>query len=171
MRKYHFSKKGFTLVELLVAATIIGILAVFATSAYRNSVAETRFTQAKALALQLANAVIRARIDYPNVKFSANDMSNPTSMTGCTITPVSTTVYPFELVRCGYLERAAWTNEYFSYYICDDKTKAGCQRKFGTTTEYPVACVQVKADSKLPADYKGYMYCIYERGGEVEYTS
>ena len=65
-----FKDKGFTLVELLVAATIIGILAVFATNSYRNGVAETRWAQAKANLDQLAAAVQRVKLDYPAVKFS-----------------------------------------------------------------------------------------------------
>ena len=59
------ARKGFTLVELLVAATIIGILMVFATNSYRNGVAETRWAQAKGNVDQLAAAVLRARIEYP----------------------------------------------------------------------------------------------------------
>lgn len=71
--------KGFTLVELLVAATIIGFLAIVATTSFRNSAAETRWTQAKALANQLAAAAEALTTERNGVYFSSNTMFNPLS--------------------------------------------------------------------------------------------
>lgn len=72
--------KGFTLVELLVAATIIGFLAIVATTSFRNSAAETRWTQAKALTNQLASAAEALTTERNGVYFSSNTMFNPLSL-------------------------------------------------------------------------------------------
>lgn len=71
--------KGFTLVELLVAATIIGFLAIVATTSFRNSAAETRWTQAKALTNQLASAAEALTTERNGAYFSSNTMFNPVS--------------------------------------------------------------------------------------------
>lgn len=73
---------GFTLIELLIAATIIGILAVFGTVGYRNSVAETRIAEGRAKVRSLALANYRAHIDYPNISFSADPISDDVSVVG-----------------------------------------------------------------------------------------
>ena len=156
--------KGFTLVELLVAATIIGILAVFATNSYRNSVAETRWAQAKANLEQLAAAVQRARLDYPSLRFSNTAMST-TSSTVCGLYPgISATVSPLMLINCGYLEGSDWNSGYFQYYVCDNRTTAPCKSS-------AIACVGVNSTAKVPAKFKNYIYCYYARSGGVETLS
>ena len=155
---------GFTLVELLVAATIIGILTMFATVSYRNSAAETRWAQAKANLEQLAAAVQRARVDYPAIKFSAAKMSN-TSSSSCPWDPgTSDDTAPGNLIACGYLEGNRWNSEYFEYYVCDNKTSSPC--KSGA-----VACVGFLGSAKVPSKFKKYTYCFYARSGGVETLS
>lgn len=159
-----FKDKGFTLVELLVAATIIGILAIFATNSYRNGVAESRWAQAKTNLEQLAAAVQRVKLDYPSVKFSNTEMSNTTSTT-CRFYPgVSGTFSPAVLIPCGYLEGGDWNSEYFQYYVCDNRTSSPC--KSGA-----VACVGFSSAAKVPDRYKSYKYCYYARSGGVETLS
>lgn len=89
------NKYGFTLIELLVAGTIVGILAIYATIAYRNSVAETRLAAAKADVELLANARQRFAIDYPKKTATISD-----------------------LISKQYLEDRNWAGGYFSYEIC-----------------------------------------------------
>ncbi len=166
------ARKGFTLVELLVAATIIGILMVFATNSYRNGVAETRWAQAKGNVDQLAAAVLRARIEYPtSAVFSSASIAN-TSTTGCVLNSGgvqnSTGWPPSSLIACGFLENGDWNSDYFQYYVCDKKTTNPC---VNYSSEKPVACVGVRSDAKLPARYKSYKYCYYEAQGGKETLS
>ncbi len=164
---YMCKKKGFTLVELLVAATIIGILAIFATNSYRNGVAETRWAQAKANLDQLANSIQRMKTDYPGLKFSSEAIINPTA-DGCLL---SSSFYgqgylsTLMLMQCNYLEKGDWSNEYFLYYACDEKTDDPCK---AYSSQQPVACVQIREDAKLPAKYRGYSYCYYGTLGGKE---
>ncbi len=165
VKKFFFFKStaGFTLVELLVAATIIGILTMFATVSYRNSAAETRWAQAKANLEQLAAAVQRAKVDYPSIKFSSVKMSNTSS--SCTWNPgTSSNTSPSNLIACGYLEGNRWNSEYFEYYVCDNKTSSPC--KSGA-----VACVGFLSTAKVPSKFKKYTYCFYARSGGVETLS
>ena len=57
------NKRGFTLLELLIAATILGLLAVFATMSFRYSASDNRIAAAKIKTAQLAAAVQSFRLD------------------------------------------------------------------------------------------------------------
>ena len=157
------SKKGFTLVELLVAATIIGILLVFATTQYRQSAGEARWNQAKTHADQLANAVRRAKLDYPNLQFlhgTDNDMNNVTSGS-CIYNPfLSTAQNPSTLITCGYLENGPWNEGKFEYYVCKDAGTADAKCKVAGA----LACVYAKCSARLPSRIKQYVYCVSETG-------
>lgn len=72
MKHLYCKQAGFTLLELLIAAAIIGILALFATVSYRNSAAQTRVAQARAVTQSLAMGNYRAHIDYPSIRFDKN---------------------------------------------------------------------------------------------------
>lgn len=163
-------KKGFTLVELLVAATIIGMLAVFATSQYRESVAETRWAHAKALTSQLAMAVQQAQLDYPGLSFYATAMANTTER-DCPYYPgVSGSVSGQSLIMCNYLENADWSGgkQYFAYYICPNGNasyNANCR-----TGDY-LACAVVLSTARMPSKYQDYAYCVGETTGGVEFTT
>lgn len=160
--------KGFTLVEILVAATIVGIMVIFATNSYRSGVAETRWEQAKANAERLAVAVQRFHIDYPSVHFTPQAMYNTTNC--MEIYPSSVVSIPAAcLIPLGYLETSDWNNEYFSYYVCDQMTSAPCDKT--VDSRKPLACVNVKSEAKVPSKYLSYVYCFFGRNGGQEYTS
>lgn len=76
MKHLYCNRAGFTLLELLIAAAIIGILALFATVSYRNSTAQTRVAQARAVTQSLAMGNYRAHIDYPSIRFDENPISD-----------------------------------------------------------------------------------------------
>ena len=151
------NKKGFTLVELLVAATIIGFLAAFATAQYRSSVAEARWTRAKSQTDQLAAALQRMYLDYPTSGIiNGGEMSNTSSSEQCQIfvgqqNGVSIT----QLIACGFLENSDWSSEYFRYYSC-----------FNTAGMWPEcsssyrACMAARTTAKLPSSYKTKKYCV-----------
>lgn len=59
------NKNGFTLLELLIAAALIGVLAMFATQAYRASASDIRIENAKAYARLLFAAKENCLVEYP----------------------------------------------------------------------------------------------------------
>ena len=176
MKKCLVSKqrKGFTLVELLVAATIIGILAVFATTSYRNSTAETRWTQAKANLDQLATAIQRFKMDYPNVRLTATPMSNTYS---CGSISYSSTgqMAPGCLIYNNYLEASDWDSAYYQYISCDLISGSPCNQQIssgaGSATFDPLACVGARDGAKLPDKYLKLWYCVFENGEGGEFST
>ncbi len=141
----YWNKKGFTLLELLIAATIVGILAVLATASFRSSAGETRVAGAKSKAEMLATAVQRYRMDPQACQFISSDSQLTVG----------------NLVSCGYLEDLNFSNDaYFSFSIC--ASGSGCPN-----ASY-LACM-TGYNSKLPSRYlSGYSYCLDEAGRAVE---
>ena len=136
---------GFTLLELLVAATIIGILAVFATVAYKNGAASTRAAGARAKVDALAWAQQRYLLDPA----------------ACPLY-VSTTNKITALEDCKLLERKVILNdEYFTFAVCPDDV---CSKAPDMTSDMnPLACVVGKDNKKVPAKCaKNYWYCVSE---------
>lgn len=168
MKKKVFNTKGFTLVELLVAATIIGILAMFATTAYRNSVAETRWTQAKAQADRLATAVQAMDAAREGVLFQSPGTISAGSASGdCTIyaaTRTSSGTYTVsagQLLACGFLEPSDVSNENFVFTV---RVSGASWQALGD----PLACVTAKSNAKLPSKYTSARYCVFEDSAPTE---
>lgn len=161
------NRKGFTLVELLIAATILGCLVVFATVAYRQSVAETRWTQAKGKLELLGAAVNRAIMDYPNVRFDDYTMGASAENGNCSFNFGDFQISPVELMYCGYLENLTWADQYFHYHVCYNQSSTCCDKAPGD----PVACACVNTNARLPGDFAGLTYCMFEDGSVGEYQS
>ena len=156
------NKKGFTLLELLIAATIIGILTVMATVSYRNSGADVRVAGAKARTDMLAGAVQRFRLDHPNVTMSGA-LNNLSGTTSCSINATTATKM---LIACDYLEDGGWLDDYFIFYVCSgNETPDGdCKNQNGSdVVGTPLACMKGRDHPRLPNHYhssKGYIYCV-----------
>ena len=154
------SKKGFTLLELLIAATIIGGLAVLATVSYRNSAAEARIQAAKTRTEVLATAILQFQT-------AGGTVSEEGTMTNVTGGACSNTVNATSLIRCGYLDNGGWDDAYVTYYICNGRA-GNCNISSEILTNAPLACMTGEAEQpKLPNKYKtNYLYCVneYEKG-------
>ena len=81
MKHLNCNQAGFTLLELLIAAAIIGILALLATVGYRNSIAQSRVAQARGVVQSLAMGNYRAHIDYPSIQFDDKPISDQVNAT------------------------------------------------------------------------------------------
>lgn len=149
------NNKGFTLLELLIAATIIGVLAVFATVSYKNSMAETRVEAAKTKVRQIATAVSRLQLDYPSA--SLDNLQGQLIDIGYTEANCDAGSFtsPNSLMVCGYLESNGWGGTskgdgYFKYIIYSNKV-----------------CAESVGNSKLPSRYgASFKYCINTINGK-----
>lgn len=145
------NNKGFTLLELLVAATIIGILAVFATTSYKNSAADARVAAAKTRTEALAGAVQRMRFEHPAFSTVSGQMQD-TASTECSY------AVPSGLISCGLLENNGWEEDlYMTYWVC-----SGQNGQCATSpVADPLACMVSLGNSKMPDRYgNGYIYCV-----------
>ncbi len=146
------NKHGFTLLELLVAAVIIGALAVFATQSFRQSSSDIRVQNAKAKAKVIAMAARIFKDDYKNLPptFTSENLSNPEDFRnsdddaekGCF---PSSAVTLQTLVNCGYLEHREYLDKDFVYNfgicnsevcVCMHKAEKGSRVIAQTTDEY-----------------------------------
>lgn len=65
-------KNGFTLLELLIAATLLAVLVVFATNAYRTSTRNTRLQDLKNQTRALATSIQQYIEEHPNAQFDGS---------------------------------------------------------------------------------------------------
>ena len=148
------NKKGFTLLELLIAATILGLLAVFATISYRDSVVENRVAAAKVKVEQLARGMQRFALDYSTDLHGL--MGN---LTDSDIQCQPYAQFPKTLITCGYVDNGGWTDPYMEFYVCNGKT-ADCA---ASSIAAPLACMKGRNHPRLPERYRGscgYLYCV-----------
>lgn len=150
------NSKGFTLLELLVAATIIGIMAVFATTSYKNSAADARVAAAKTRTEALAGAVQRMRFEYPAFKSVSGQMTDVDMKAPSTI--ACNTNAASGLISCGFLGNNGWnSDQYMQYFVCNGKT-GDCAN---SPVSDPLACMVSRNNSKMPDRYlTGYIYCV-----------
>lgn len=152
------NKRGFTLLELLIAATIIGTLAVLATVSYRASESEAHVSSAKAKTEVLASAVQRFVLEYPNATLPAGLMSNAASLGACNPSS-SDTNNPTTLIVCDFVGNGGWENPYFNFYVCGG-TSDPCSGQ-STTVTSPRACMKGTGHTRMTEQYRGsYWYCV-----------
>ena len=112
--------KGFTLLELLIAAAIIGTLAIFATQSFRRTASDTRVQDAQARAKIVAMAAQRFAKDYPAVvngtapiREQEDDdgmgVVDPPNPAQCNAGGVELSLQ--NLINCGYLEYRQYAYE------------------------------------------------------------
>lgn len=160
MKHLYCKQAGFTLLELLIAAAIIGILALFATVSYRNSTAQTRVAQARAVTQSLAMGNYRAHIDYPSIRFDENPISDVVQGTTGTSSVGGTEVcargfaaspsdqWPAScLVANGYVDALGFEG-YFKFTLSGDESACfeGVNSKLGKYQGYK-ACYNAANDS------------------------
>lgn len=155
------NNKGFTLLELLIAATIIGALAVLATVSYRASESDAHVAAARAKVEVLAGAAQRFALEYDHAKAPIGEMGNlngigncnPASVTSSNNNPATI------LISCDFVDNGGWDNPYFHFYVCGGTTDSCAGQNTGLTS--PLACMKGKGHSRLTDQYQsGYWYCV-----------
>lgn len=100
-------RKGFTLLELLIAAVLVGVLTMFATQTFRQTGRDVRIETAKRGADTIATAIFRYSVAYPN------------SSLGGSMEDVLNT-----LIDRGFLDnRSYWDSTYFSFSFSGEEVE------------------------------------------------
>ncbi len=142
------NNQGFTLLELLIAATIIGSLAVLATISYRSSAAESYVASAKAQTEMLAGAVQRFKLEN---RVTTNSPGKIEEVEDSTEACGANTLSAANLIYCGFVENSGWNSPYFEFYICSGTSKpcGDAPSSIGT----PLAFMKSKGNARMPAQY------------------
>ncbi len=164
------NKRGFTLLELLIAATIVGLLAVFATISYRNSAAEARMESARTRTRALAGAVQRFRLEYPVANVMSGEMANVTVAAGAAVvcspaTEEGAENVPQMMILCGFLENGGWSDEWVQFFVCNGRTEPDiCSTP--PVGFVPLACMTGRNNNPRVLDrYKtNYSFCVNATG-------
>lgn len=153
------TKKGFTLLELLIAATILGLLAVVATVSFRNGAVDARIAAARIKADQLAAAVQRFRINNTD-PISGRMADLPGSGPYACSLGGGQAHSAVALIACGYVDNGGWSDEYVNYYVCDSNISACATSPIAN----PLVCMAGRDNNKrLRPEQKEsscYRYCV-----------
>ena len=167
------NKKGFTLLELLIAATMMAVLATMGTVAYRHAISETRIQDAKNKLEVAATGMRRYMLDHPNDVYTggSSELSAIQNGSGAWAAvnelscPKTIGFTADKLIKCDYLENREWTSDEILMVTCGGvKTGTLCA---SSPVANPLVCMSGKANNRLDTRYrqdKGYVYCYSEDG-------
>ena len=147
------NQKGFTMLELLIAAAIVGVLAFFAARGYRNTLGEAYIEDGKNRVRAVATAIQQFQMDYPGYSFSGGE-DLVKGKSACSVGVAGTAQV---LINCGYLDNRPWSDGHISIEVCGISTTKQCGK---ATLGGRLVCLTGK-DAKFP-DYNGknkYIYC------------
>ena len=156
------SKRGFTLLELLIAATIMGVLAMVAAVSYRHNLIENRIAAAKIKTEQLATGYYRFLQEQPVSLDNNGGSALMGNLVDTSIQCQPRSHNPKTLITCGYVDNGGWTDSYVQYFLCGKgKNTQECAR---SSIDNPLACMAGRSDlDKMPKRYRyscGYRYCV-----------
>ena len=147
------NKKGFTLLELLIAATIIGILAMYATISYRNSEIETRM------------AAARGKLEFVAAEARQFQLEGGGTVRGTLHNP--TTAGPFCGASpndfCLKVGNNGWNDPFVAFELCGDGRNTWGTSCDNASVPSAIACLIGKDHARMPNRYRtsqGYRYCV-----------
>lgn len=156
------NKRAFTLLELLIAAAIMSVLAVLGTSAYKHSISETRIQDGKNRLRVVAGAMQRYMMDHPDVTYDGSSHLTFVSGEDVQTCPRLQNFTAAALVQCDYLENRQWSTGQIKIVTCGG-VAAGELCKDSTVSN-PLACM-TGISNRLDAKYQqanNYVFCISE---------
>ena len=106
------SKKGFTLIELVVVTVILGILASLSVPYYLKTVESSKASDAVAIGFMLATSYRMYRVDSPTVPLSGT-LSNACNMGACSTGDTTAC----RLVRCNYVAKQDWNASAYTFTV------------------------------------------------------
>ena len=120
-----FSKKGFTLVELMVVVVILGALASIGMPYYFKTIETSKANDAIAIGHLLGNSNRMWNLDKGGANFATGQITDACNAGVCPVNPPNTAC---NLVRCTYVARQNWQQSgdaAYLYYACNPGTGAG----------------------------------------------
>ena len=153
-------KKGFTLLELLIAAAIIGSLVVLATSSYRSNAAETYAAAAKGQTEMLGESVRRFLLENRvggRTAGQVQTLADSNDSSKCKLDRLDSG----SLIYCGYIENSGWDNPYFNFYICTANGNCSASSTVTNKIGVPLAYMEGTGHARMPAKYgTDYRYWV-----------
>lgn len=118
------SRKGFTLIELMVVVIILGILTSIGVPYYVKTVESSKALDAVAMANMISSATRMLMADNPSLTYNGGLLTHSGT---CQTAPCSTggTRDACDLVRCRYLAAQNWDDLPYTYRSCNPTSGAG----------------------------------------------
>jgi len=145
------SRKGFTLIELMVVVLIMGILASMGIPYYYKTIETSRAGDAVALGHLIGNSNRMYNIDNPNAP-----VSGPVT-NSCNTAVCSTASGACRLIACSYVAQQDWNQSSYDFYACNGAVGGSCCGFAGA-----VSCGRRKAGPSSP--YSNWGYRFYNSG-------
>lgn len=154
-------KQGFTLIEILVVTTLIGLLTVIGVTSYTNLNRQARDVKRKGNLDQIRSAIELFRSNHPNNSYPDDSVVNLSSCTPGNITdPVDGSVYLSKIPQDPFCQ----SRNYKYYYHAVDSAGGACNSSPGTAspcTDYTVAAVSEGNSNLCVAAQCGATGCTY----------
>lgn len=150
------NKNGFTLLELLIAAAIIGVLAIFATQSFQAAATDVRVEDAKARAKIVAAAAHRFLLNYPSASSNLGSDGNSLIVSTDSRRCKTNTISVQNLVDCGYLE--------YRQYNAETREGENYKRNFNMTFEIVNGILMVCVQGTTPKIKDKKQYCTDGEG-------
>jgi prepilin-type N-terminal cleavage/methylation domain-containing protein len=127
---------GFTLIELVVATAVIGLVAAFAIPQYVTAVEKNKADLAVSRLQMVAKASQMRHVDHPGL-WAANGqpIDNSCNATACDAASTS----PCMLVACGYLPKDDWDGDPYRFTPTDPSGTAVVAKAMRCTGSSPCA--------------------------------
>ncbi|MDP2866002.1 MAG: prepilin-type N-terminal cleavage/methylation domain-containing protein, partial [Elusimicrobiota bacterium] len=110
------TRKGFTLIELVVVTLIMGILASLSMPYYHRTVETSKATDAVAIGHLLSSAYRIFQVDNPNVALNGS-ITDSCNSGNCVTTPNPGDTSACRLVRCNYVARQDRANPSYTFTL------------------------------------------------------
>lgn len=113
-------RKGFTLIELVVATLVLGILVAMAVPRYQKTVEVSKATNSMTLTVMLGSAHRQYMLDNPGSPLSGR-IDNACNNVSCEAAKGAC-----RLVACGYAARQDWEQLAYDFFACDNGIGGDC---------------------------------------------
>ncbi len=137
----NISRRGFTLLEVLVVVLIAVVVTMFAVPAYKKTQYKNRYTAASGVLIELANATNMLREDFPGLAVTSAVPSGVVSTASCpeTVTNNSTA---WTYMHCrDYMNSLQKGGNFQGYNLAFSTVGAACGAVSCKSSNQAVACM------------------------------